>query len=507
MNPAFDIVGTSIVTRPTSTFVVLDEGSWTYGEFGALVDRYCHAMRALGIGAGDAVGYYVGNRIASLVTYFGSFKLGVMVVPLNPMLRAAEIAHIVNDAGIRVLVADNQDAEMRGSLVEVRTRVGEQVRLVGLIDGPEVDAVWDDLLAAQPGEPVDAAVVSPDDVACLVYTSGTTGTPKGSTTTHGNLFHTTQTYFQAFRARPSDIVLTAMPMFTGFAPWFIVQPMAQAGATIVMHQRFDAARMLADLEVRRATCFFGVPTMYSMLLAEVDRTEEARDFSTMRLLGTSGARMAVELAQRAEQLFGCQLGETYGQTETGPVAINLLAPDNPVGSVGRAPGAVDLAIMSPDGVLLPAGETGEIVVRSYMCTPGYWHQPEQTEALWAHDWLHTGDTGYLDERGFLYTVDRVKNLIITGGMNIYPAEVEAMLLTHPAVLHAAVVPKADDTYGELPVAFLVLKEGHVAEEQEIIDFCRANMAKYKAPRVVRFLDEMPISPIGKILRRELVAEA
>lgn len=506
MNPAFDVIGSSIAARGDRTFVVLDEGSWTYAEFGALVDRYCHAMRSLGLGSGDAVGYYVGNRIAALVTYFGSFKLGAMVVPLNPMLRSAEIAHIVNDAGIRVLVADNEDAEMRASLEAVREDLVGDVRVVGLVDGTEVDAVWDSLLEGQPADPVTAAEVSPDDIACLVYTSGTTGTPKGSTATHANLFHITQTYYQAFRAREADVVLTAMPMFTGFAPWFIVQPMAQAGATIVMHRRFDAVRMLTELESRRATCFFGVPTMFSMLLAEADRDGEPRDFSSMRLTGTSGAKMAVELAQRIEAVFGCRLGETYGQTETGPAAINLLAPTNPRGSVGRAPGPVDLAIMSPDGEFVDAGETGEIVVRSVMCTPGYWNQPEQTRELWQHGWLHTGDTGYLDQDGFLYTVDRVKNMIITGGMNIYPAEVEAMLQTHPAVLHAAVVAKPDETYGELPVAFLVLKPGREAGEQEVIDYCRARMAKYKAPRQVRFIDEMPISPIGKILRRDLTAD-
>lgn len=503
MNLAYDIVGRSIGTHPDKPFLVMDEETLTYAEFGGLVDGFCHAATAENIGKGDAIGYYIGNRVPSLVTYFGAFKMGAMVVPLNPMLKAAEIAHIVNDARIRLLVVDDDEPDMLAALREVRPLLKHDVTFVGQSGNLESAELWRDWVQGKSGSPFDAVDCAENDFACCVYTSGTTGAPKGSIATHGNLFYITQTYLMAFAMRPSDISITAMPMFTGFAPWFIVQPTAQAGGTVVMHRRFDPNRILEDIEARRATFFCGVPTMYSEVLDALDRAPNRPDLSSLRVVGTSGAKMSPEMADRVEAALGCPLGEAYGQTEAGPITVSGLPGPRKPGSVGRAPGTAEMAIMGEDGSLLPAGETGEIVVRGFMCSPGYMNQPEQTAELWRDGWLHTGDTGYLDEEGYLFTVDRIKEMIITGGMNIYPAEVEAVLQQHEDVLHVAVLPQPDEKYGEIPVAVVVVKQGATVEERDLIDFCRSRIAKYKAPRRVVFRDEMPLSPTGKILRREL----
>ena len=503
MNPAYDIVGRSIRTHPARVFLELDEGTITYGEFGQLVDSFCHAATAAGIGIGDAVGYYIGNKSAALATYFGGFKMGALVVPLNPMLKAVEIAHIVNDARIGLLVVDDDEPDMVRALREVRELLDHDVVFVsqrGVISGTEV---WADWILPYKGAEFHAVEQDDDDIACCVYTSGTTGTPKGSQSTHGNLFYITQTYLTSFALTPDDVAITAMPMFTGFAPWFIVQPIAQVGGTVVMHERFDPSRILRDIDEKKATFFCGVPTMYSELVDAYDRASPTPDLSSMRVAGTSGAKMNADMAERVEHVLGCPLGEAYGQTEAGPITISLPFGLRKAGSAGRAPDTADMAILDDDGRVLGAGAIGEIVVRGPMCSPGYMGRPEQTAELWRGGWLHTGDTGYVDEDGFLFTVDRIKEMIITGGMNIYPAEVEATLQQHEAVLHAAVLPYPDDKYGEIPVAVIVLKEGAGATEAEIIAFCRDRIAKYKAPRRVQFRSVMPLSPTGKILRREL----
>jgi acyl-CoA synthetase (AMP-forming)/AMP-acid ligase II len=505
VNLMWDVFERGLRRAPAHSLFVFDDGTYSYAEFAAAVDRLCWTLVDLGVTKGDRVSYYMSNRIEALVTYWACIKMGAVLAPLNVMLRPREVIHVLNDAGTKVLVADmgvpNVEASLAASLPELRT-VEAIIPCRGTIPGYRR---WETVLDVANGDPFPVVDCAEDDVAQCFYTSGTEGRMKGAVTSYGSLFDITQNYVLSFGFRRTDVAVTSMPIYAAFSPWFILQPIIQVGGTVVLHERFDANRILRDIERYRANYFCGSPTMFVSLLAEHQAKRSDFDVSSLRTCGVSGAKMPEDMITAFENEFDCKIGEVYGQTETGPVAVTPVRGQRRAGAAGLPAGGTAIQIVNEQDEALPAGEVGEIVVQGSMCTRGYLNLPDLSEELWRSGWLHTGDLGYLDEDGFLYVVDRKKDVIITGGANIYPAEVEQVLTEHPGILHAAVVGVPDYKYGELPRAYVVCRNGTVLDESDVISFCRERVAKYKAPRSVVFLDEseLPLTANRKILRREL----
>ncbi|MFD9666294.1 class I adenylate-forming enzyme family protein [Rhodococcus sp. NPDC059968] len=505
MNLVWDVFERGLRRNPGNPLFVLDDGTYSYAEFGAAVDRFCWALAGLGVTKGDRVSYYMSNRFEALVTYWACIKMGAVLVPLNVMLRPREVVHVLNDAGTKVLVADmgvpNVRASLESSVPELRT-VEAIVPCRGTVPGYRS---WEAVLEAGRGDPFSVVDCAEDDVAQCFYTSGTEGRMKGAVTSYGSLFDITQNYVLSFGFRRTDVAVTSMPIYAAFSPWFILQPIMQVGGTVILHETFDAKRILGDIERYHANYFCGSPTMFVSLLAEHQSDAADFDVSSLRTCGVSGAKMPEDLIAAFEAELGCRIGEVYGQTETGPVAVTPVYGQRRAGAAGLPAGGTTIRILNEQDEALPHGEVGEIVVQSSMCTRGYLNLPDLSEELWRSGWLHTGDLGYLDEDQFLYVVDRKKDVIITGGANIYPAEVEQVLMEHPGILHAAVVGVPDYKYGELPRAYVVRGANTVLDDSDVISFCRERLAKYKAPRSVVFLEEaeLPMTANRKILRREL----
>ena len=503
MNLVYQMLERGLRRNPDKTLFVFDDGEYTYRDFERRVDKLCHALSAKGVQPGDRVSYYMANKLEALVTFWASFKMGTILVPASVLLRPRDLSYTVNNAESKVLVVDASDANVMDSLSACRSQL-ETVDVVlacrGELPGAES---WDAAVEAQDWEPFPIADCDEDQIGAIYYTSGTTGVMKGCMMTHGNISYMVQTYVHAFKFRQGDVSIHSMPIYYAFSPILGIMPTVQMGGTVVLHEIFNPERMLDGINRHKATFFCGVPTMYSMMLEAWRQNPEKYDATSLRVCASSGSKLAPELMQNFEKALGCTIGEVYGLSEGGPIWVQTIPGLRRPGSTGLPAANLDVKIFDDNDNELPPGQMGEIVIRGSQCCQGYWKMPEMTQELYRSGWLHTGDLGYIDEDGYGYVVDRKKDMIITGGANIYPAEVENVLYSHPAVLLAAVVGVPDDTYGELPKAFIVLKEGAHATAEEIIAYCRDQMAKNKAPRMVEFVIEMPMTANRKILRRTL----
>ncbi len=477
--------------------------SFTYAQVDETSGRVARSLLDLGLHRGDKVAVQLPNLPHFLFTYFAILKAGLVMVPLNPLLRAPEVAYHLQDSESRVLITFESFAEeaFKGTL-GIENLVTYVVNLPGNDQRPEGTRHFDELYFAE--ELTDLEPTGPDDTAVIIYTSGTTGKPKGAELTHFQLYMNCTVAGDLFGIREDDIGVAVLPMFHVFGLSSVLNVVVRYGGSFVCIPRFGAAQVLDAIETYRCTIFLGVPTMYvDLLRADLS----GRDLSSLRVGVSGGAALPGEVIKEFEARFpGVVILEGYGLSESASTTtFNFSAKERKVLSIGKPIWGVEVRIVDDDDTPLAVGadHVGEIVVRGHNVMKGYYKNPAATAEAMRNGWFHTGDLAYQDEDGYLFIVDRKKDLVIRGGYNVYPREVEEVLYTHPSVEEAAVVGRPDEKLGEEVVAFVVLHAGAATSPEELIAFCKERVAAYKYPREIHFLDELPKGPTGKVLKREL----
>jgi long-chain acyl-CoA synthetase len=493
-------------SHPEKPAILFAGSAVSYVELDVASDRFAEGLLAGGLAPGDAVALQLPNVPQFVIAYFGILKAGCVVVPVNVLLKAGEVGFVLADSGARMLITWTASAE---EAAKGAADAGVQELVVLNSPGAAASLLgrpFEQLLATVvPGRP-PLHQTDPGDTAVIVYTAGTTGRPKGAELTHFQLFMNADTPGRLFGIRDDDVVLVALPLFHVFGLSSILDVCVRFGVTMSLVPRFDAETVLATIQRDRVTVFEGVPTMYIALLNHPGR--ERYDTSSLRIGISGGAPIPAEVLDEAERVFGFVLLEGYGLSETASTTtFNVSAEDRRIYSVGKPVYGVEVEVWDTGSrPLLPGREhVGEIVVRGFNVMRGYHGHPEATAEAMTGGWFHTGDLGYVDEDGFLFIVDRKKDLVIRGGYNIYPREVENVLYAHPAVAEAAVVGVPDDRLGQEVKAFVALRPGQRATEAELIEFVRERVASYKYPRSVEFRNHLPMNATGKILKRELTS--
>jgi long-chain acyl-CoA synthetase len=484
----------------SKTALVAPGRTLTYAELDELCDRVAGGLHDIGIRPGDRVSLYSPNRWEYVVAYHAALRAAAVVNPVNVMLTPEEVAFVLNDCGAAAIFTSGDRAEVISGL----TRAVPTLRRVISFDAASGGVTgFGDLLAGPAAAP-QVPRPAPADLSTIGYTSGTTGHPKGAMQSHRAVFYNTAAVFAVHTRTDRDVMLNALPLPHVYGN-VIMNGTFMVGATLVMLERFEPAAALAAIQRHRATVFDGVPTMYAMMLA--DPALPGTDLSSLRICTVGGQTMPVAKMQEWEQRSGVPLLEIWGMTElAGAGTSNCAYMPNVHGSIGFAlPGAeLRVAALGNPAVTVPDGEPGELMIRGPLVMLGYYGNEEATRATIEPDgWMHTGDIATRDEEGHYFVVDRSKDLILTGGFNVYPAEIERVVAAHPAVAMVAVGSVSDDRLGELARAYVVLRPGAAATEAEIIEHCRPHLAAYKLPRSVRFVADLPKTSTGKVMRREL----
>ena len=466
---------------------------WTYEQLRERAETFAAALRTWGLRPGERVALFLGNSPDFLAAYLGTHLAGGVIVPVNTAYRRTELRHIFDDAGVRLSLTDG---ERRPELERVYKDLPALEALVEV--GEELDAFLDSAEDDETGLP------GGEDLAVIAYTSGTTGRSKGAMLLHRNLVANTESICEAWRWTADDHLLLALPLFHTHGLMVGAHGTLFAGASAELHRSFDASRVYDTLLEGSFTMFFGVPTMYTRLLREAESRDERP--RALRLYVAGSAALSPQAFEKFEKLFGERILERYGMTETGMNLTNPYDGERRAGTVGKPfPGqearVVDIESREP----LPAGEVGEIEVRGPHVFKGYWNRPDATgEVLGEDGWFRTEDLGWVSEDGYFTISGRTKELIISGGYNVYPREVEEVLEGHPGVAEVAVVGLPDEEYGEKVTAVVVSDDPELTAE-EVKDFCRKDLAGYKKPREVFFVDELPRNALGKV-QKHLVQE-
>jgi long-chain acyl-CoA synthetase len=487
--------------HPADRVALISQGrSTTYGELRGQVDHLRGGLASIGVGSGDRIALLCGNGRPFVVTYLAALGLGAITVPLNPLSPAPEVEKEIAAVGATVVLVEKVSAHMWAEVDRAAVpTVQHVITTVPASDGSGVVA-FDELLAAEPVERVD---VDDAHVAALMFTSGTAGSPRAAMLTHGNLLaNIEQTLDVKDRMRPHDVVYGVLPLFHIFGLNVVLGMSLHAGATIVLVQRFDPDTAASSIRERGATVVPGAPTMWAAF-AHFDELA-ADTFSSVRLALSGASRLPLPILQKMRDRFGVELREGYGLTEASPtVTTSVGVPVRP-GSVGRALDGVEVRLVGSNGDAL-IGDVGEVWVRGRNVFPGYWEDEEATaEVLSPDGWLKTGDMGMTDDDGYLYLVDRSKDLVIVSGFNVYPAEVEEILALHPDVAEAGVIGVPHPHTGEAVKAFVVLEQpGADVDEETLIEHCREHLARYKCPSKVIFAESLPRNAAGKLVRRRL----
>jgi long-chain acyl-CoA synthetase len=476
--------------------VRVDDAAMTYRALDDASARVAGVLHERGLRPGDRVGIMMPNVAEVPVVYYGILRAGGVVVPMNPLLKAREVAYYLGDSEAGLVFAWHSFAgEARAGAAEA----GAELIVVDEADFPAL------LGAAVPaGDVVDRA---DDDTAVILYTSGTTGHPKGAELTHGNLISNTEvSRADIVQARPEDVIFGGLPLFHVFGQTVALNVAVAAGACLTLLPRFDAAHALRIIAGHHVTVFEGVPTMYVALLHQPDRADY--DVSALRMCISGGAALPVEVLRGFEDAFGCTVLEGYGLSETSPVAsFNQPGRERKPGSIGTPIRGVQMRVVDNSDQEVPRGEVGEIVISGPNVMKGYWHRPEATAEAIRDGWFHSGDLARVDEDGYYFIVDRKKDMIIRGGYNVYPREIEEVLYEHPAVAEAAVIGIPHPALGEEVAAAVALKPGAAASAEELRDHVKGQVAAYKYPRHVWIVDALPKGATGKILKREIVVPA
>jgi long-chain acyl-CoA synthetase len=486
---------------PDKEAIVFGGASITYHD---LHERVCRLSSALqtscNVQSGDRVALFLPNTPEFIISYYTVVRLGAIAVSLNVMFKRDELKFILNDSEAKLLITTPQ-------LLEQVPEANEMPLLKTILCTAKADrdgvVELDRLVSSSPAT-APKANLGNDSGAAILYTSGTTGKPKGVFLTHANLISNVHATNHHTKMAPADRLICYLPLFHCFGQNFIMNASVNAGATLVLHERFQPDEILDSIRRNEVTMFFGVPTVYSRLMTLAKLEEPLR---TVRYYFTAAAPMPVGVARQWRERIGANIYEGYGLTETSPFASynhDFIYRD---GSIGSPIENVEMKIVDHDGRGLPPGELGEIAIKGPNVMQGYFRRPAETAEVMRDGWFRTGDIGQMDADGYFYLVDRAKDMINVSGFKVWPSEVEELFVKHPDVSEVAVIGIPDPDSGEAVKAFVVMKQGEQVTQQELVDFCRNRIAIYKAPRFVEFVDSLPRNPAGKILKRELRARA
>ncbi|HEX5947397.1 MAG TPA: long-chain fatty acid--CoA ligase, partial [Acidimicrobiales bacterium] len=488
---------------PDKPMTVFEGGTTTYGQMAARVAALATGLAERGIGRGDVVGLLSYNCPEMLETIFAANHLGAIAMPINWRLAPPEVRYILDHSEAKALVCDDTCIP----LADDATKGLETTLLRACVAdaAPEGWTALTDLRAAGNAAGLAAPVLTTgDDVHRLMYTSGTTGHPKGVMLTHANLAWKNLAHIVEFGFTSADLGLACGPLYHVGALDLTTTTLIAAGATVIIHRQFDAAAVVDELERSRVSTVWLAPAMVNAIMALPDVSQ--RDLSSVRVIINGGEKMPIPLIERIQRTFpSAWFADAYGLTETvsGDTFLDRDSIITKLGSVGRTCLHLELDIWDEQGHSVAAGERGEIVLRGPKVFTGYWRDEAATAKAFVGGWFHTGDIGVRDEDGYLFIVDRLKDMIVSGGENIAGSEVERVLYEHDAVSEVAVVARPDERWGEVPVAFVALREDATVTADELVEHCRERLAKYKVPKAVTFIDALPRNPSGKVLKREL----
>ena len=467
--------------------------SWTYGQTQRCIENCAARLRELGVANGDRVAFLGLNQPMFLFSMFATLRLGAIFVPLNFRLTGPELAFMINDSAAAVLIVD---AQLRPAIAPVE----KELKSVTALLAAEDETLWRDGAAPE----ATHVPARENDVAMIMYTSGTTGRPKGAMLTQGNFWWNNASTMHVLDILQNDVTLTAAPIFHIGGLNVTTLVTLQKGGLVVLHRSFDPGKALADIAAHRVTTMFGVPAMFQFMAQHP--SFEQTDLSSVRVLVVGGAPCPLPVL-KAYLARGVPMQQGYGLTETAPM-VSFLSPEFALakaGSSGKPPLFAEVTLVDADGrLVITPGAKGEVLVRGPNVTPGYWHLPEATRAAIDDDgWFRTGDAAYLDEEGFLTISDRIKDMIITGGENVYPAEVESALMRHPAIAEVAVIGEPHEQWGEGIVAIAALKPGQSLTLETLREFAGESLARYKLPGRLEIVPALPRNATGKILKYQL----
>ncbi|HEY7440452.1 MAG TPA: long-chain fatty acid--CoA ligase [Acidimicrobiia bacterium] len=485
---------------PDSPLAIFDGAPVTYREMADRSAALAAGLQERGVAAGDVVGLLSFNCVEFLETIFAANYLGAIAMPINWRLAAPELQYILDHSEARALVCDASLLDLADAAIHGMDAAPLRICIAG--DAPEG---WIALPELRCTESISPRVrVAADDVHRLMYTSGTTGRPKGVMLTHANLAWKNLAHIVEFAFTSADLGLACGPLYHVGALDLTTTSLIAAGATTIIHRGFDAAAVVDEIEQSRVTTVWLAPAMVNAIMALPDI--ESRDLSSVRLVINGGEKMPIPLIERIQRVFSeAWFADAYGLTETvsGDTFLDRDSLVRKLGSVGRPCLYLELDIWDEHGSSVVPGERGEVVLRGPKVFKGYWRDPEATASAFAGGWFHTGDIGTRDEDGYLYIVDRLKDMIVSGGENIASSEVERVLYEHPAVVEAAVVGAPDERWGEVPVAYVVVQPGASTTPAELVEHCSGQLARFKVPKRAVLIDALPRNPSGKVLKREL----
>ncbi len=481
--------------QPASTALKFMGNDISYAALATMAAKVAGALREVGIEPGDRVAIILPNVPAFPVAYWGILLAGGTVVPMNPLLKTGEIDYFFTDSGAKLAFVwpDFVDEATKGAANSGTTIItcGPMGPVEGSLDG---------------GVPIsEPAARADDDTAIILYTSGTTGRPKGAELTHSNInLNATRCATVIQQISSDDVIMGCLPLFHVFGLVVGLNAATIVGASMALIPRFDPAEAIKVISTQGVTVMQGVPTMYAAILNHPD--SDTMNAETLRTCASGGSAMPLEVMRAFEEKFGCVILEGYGLSETSPVAsFNVPDRERKPGTIGVAIPGCEMRCVDLDGREVPVGQVGEIAIRGDNVMKGYWGKPEATAEAIPDGWFRTGDLATMDDEGYFTIVDRKKDMILRGGMNVYPREVEELLYTHPDILEAAVVGMPDELLGEQVGAAVALRPGATTTPEEIIAWARDRIAAYKYPRTVWIVSELPKGPTGKILRREVHA--
>lgn len=501
---------------PQKTAVIFGDRQFSYAQINGAANQIANGLAAAGIGKGDKVAISCPNLPYFPIIYYGILKAGATVVPLNVLLKRREIAYHLRDSNAKAYFCFQGTPQLP---------MGEE-GWAGFNQVDECEHFW--LVTADPAapSPIEGAATMGQlmaahpptfetvqtealDTAVILYTSGTTGQPKGAELTHSNIIMNAFVIRELFESRTDDVQLVTLPLFHSFGQVVQMNAGFLSRHTLVFLARFDPGDAFKALQDHNVTIFCGVPTMFWALLnyPNADEYDTEKISRTLRLGVSGGASLPLEVIKGMQEKYNIPLLEGYGLSETSPVAsFGRLDKERKPGSIGVPIWGVEMRVVDKDDNDVPVGEPGEIIIRGHNVMKGYYNRPEATAEAFRGGWFHTGDVATMDEDGYFYIVDRIKDMIIRGGFNVYPREIEEVLMTHPAISLAAVIGVPDNQYGQEIKAYVVLKDGASATPEEIVAWSKQEMAAYKYPRIVEIRDSLPMTATGKILKTALRAE-
>ncbi len=494
-----EVLARNVRNIPDKVFIITDTETVTYAEFDRRVSRLANVLRAHGAKKGDPVGLYIPGDLRMTIGFWACQKLGAIPVPTSAMYRETELRNAIGLTGMPVLIASDETLPL---VEKVR---GDYPTLKSVLvhgKGAPGRPALADLIAAAP-DTIDHVQCLGADIAAMFFTSGTTGVPKAAMQSQFNQWSSLRDMMTYHHSRyASEVYYCAAPLFSNLGSTVTVNLCMFSGGSVVLHERFDTRRVIDSIKQHKVTLMPGTPTMFVYMLNEYDAARD--DLTSLRLTTNGGSPVSPVICKRFEEISGAPVLQTYGATETtGQTVLESFYGVRKLGSTGSAIGSSYVLVVDDDGKEVPNGTLGEVIVGGDCMGQGYWKDPEASaKSFTPRGWV-SGDLGYLDDEGYLFIVDRKKDIIISGGHNIYPLEVENILYRHPAVAVCALIGVPDEAKGENPVAIIVRKPGSAITGKEIVAFCRENVSAYKAPRTVYFIDEMPMGA-GKIRKRELL---